>query len=330
MRDWLCRLASLYLTLAALLAFAGLLLWSRLEDVPVGGEIALPLGVLMLNLLAAVATKPKLYRQAGLLVFHLGLAGLAAIGGVGQLIAFKGRLEVAEGTRFSVQEIEGARPFLRDLPELETPVVQGPFAIDYDPGMRRRHTRSQVAVSDGRGVWRETVVGDDKPLLLEGYRFYTTANKGFAPVLTWTDRQGRSAAGALHLPSYPLNYDRQGLEWRPPGTPKKLLVWLEMPEQLFDEAGSWQFRRPDPARLALVDGDRREVLEPGQEMELAEGTLRYERLGVWMGYTVFYDPTMPWLVAAAMATILGLAWHVIGRLRAPSGGESWRKADHVD
>ena len=51
-------------------------------------------------------------------------------------------------------------------------------------------------------------------------------------------------------------------------------------------------------------------------MTLDEGILVYEGLTTWMGYKVFYDPTLPWLLAAALVAIAALGaffWRRFGR-----------------
>ena len=58
-----------------------------------------------------------------------------------------------------------------------------------------------------------------------------------------------------------------------------------------------------------VDGRSAAVLQPGQQFRLPGGQLRYVEPRMWMGYELFYDPTLPWLVAAALLAVVALAWH---------------------
>jgi cytochrome c biogenesis protein ResB len=65
----------------------------------------------------------------------------------------------------------------------------------------------------------------------------------------------------------------------------------------------------------VADGERRE-LRPGESVTVPEGVLVYEGLTAWMGYKVFYDPTLPWLLASATLAIAALAaffWRRFGR-----------------
>lgn len=326
----LILLASLRLTLALLMITAGLAVYGQSGAAAAFRWLALPFGLLGLNLVAAVAVHDRLRNSKGLLVFHLGLAALATIAGIGRLLAFDGHVEVTEGGALDVAHV---------VAETQAPLhswgldhilfLQRGFSIDYDAGMRRRATRSAVALPDGNGGWSERVVGDDRPLIVGGYRFYTTHNKGFAPLLTWRPAAGGEMAGAVHLPSYPLNEDRQGNEWTLPGDQRTLALWLELSRPIYDENGHWTFAPPQDARLVVIDGDRRETLEAGQTIDLGNGRLRFDGVTTWMGYRIFYDPSLPWLLAAAGLAVAGLALHALGRLKALTEGPAWREVDHV-
>jgi len=50
-------------------------------------------------------------------------------------------------------------------------------------------------------------------------------------------------------------------------------------------------------------------LRPGDGVDLPEGRLDYQGVRAWMGYTVFYDWTIPWLLAAALGAVGALGWH---------------------
>jgi cytochrome c biogenesis protein len=65
-----------------------------------------------------------------------------------------------------------------------------------------------------------------------------------------------------------------------------------------------------------ANGARHE-LKPGGTLALPQGTLRYERLTGWMGYRIFYDPTLIPLLLVSLLGVAGLAWHLwqrVGRL----------------
>jgi len=268
--------------------------------------IVAPLALLALNLAAAIAAHPRL-RRGGLGVFHVALLALMIVAAAGRLARFEGRVEMAEGAALDPSAVEELTrgPLHRFAMPAEA-FVQGPISVRYRPGVKRAHTRSEVSVPGEDGSAATRVVGDDEPLVVAGYRFYTTHNKGFAPILTWQPASGRAQTGALHLPSYPLFDWRQENRWRPPGA-GELRVWLRLDEPLAEDR-AWTLE-PRSARGVLVvqaQGTRAELRE-GEELRLEGGTLRYERLAGWMGYRVFFDPTLPWLLGLALAAAAGLA-----------------------
>ncbi|HYH22172.1 MAG TPA: hypothetical protein VD995_26485 [Azospirillum sp.] len=310
--------ASLWWTLVWMAA-AGLILAAGLAlDAPVGAWLALPCFGLCVNLAAALGVNERLRRQPGLLVFHVGLAVLALLAAAGRLTALNGTVEVTQGTPFEAGHVEGRAAPLHPWRLDRVGFVQGPFSIGYDPGMLRRHTRSTVHVPVADGGWESVEIGDDRPLKMFGYRFYTSPNKGYAVVLTHIAADGASRTGAVHLPSYPLNEHRQANRWPMPGGPV-VDLWLHMPEPVLDENAAWSFRLPEEATLVVEAGGARHELKPGQEVPIGAARLRYDELRAWMGYTVFYDPTLPWLAAAALVASAGLGWHAVGKIRAVSG-----------
>lgn len=320
----LLRLASLKLTLAGMVLLAALLGWSRVEDRMAGDEVVVPLALLFVNLTAAVLTNRAFRAQPGLLVFHVGLALLALTAGLGQLTGLVGRVAVTEGTRMDPRSVIAEAGPLHRWGLDQVDFVQGPIAIDFAAGMHRVNTRSEVRVGEGGGT---RVIGDEAPLMLSGYRFGTTPNKGFAPVLAWTPAGGGTGLHAVHLPSYPINDTAQTTEWALPDGAGKVTLWLEF-TPIFDETKPWRFRLPDDPRLVVLEGERREVLRPGEDMALAGGRLRFERVTTWMGYGIVSAPMVPWMIASVVVAALGLAWHVAGKLRALTDSPAWHEAAH--
>lgn len=309
MRRLLARLGSTPVTLAgfALLA-AAVFAVEAWPDAPESVAVV-PLAVLAANLLCALATRPRL-RRGGLGVFHVALLALMIVAAGGRLTRFEGRVEVADGGELDASAVEATfRGPLHVLRLTDAAFVQGPLRVEYRTGLRRAHTTTVVRVRGDDGRIRTAAIGDDVPLVVNGYRLYTTHNKGFAPVVTWTPHGGAAQSGALHLPSYPRFDGAQELRWQPPGE-SELRVFLRL-DQPLDEARDWVLE-PDatPAALVVHGSGRRGELRPGESLALAGGTLRYERLVGWMGYRIYYDPTLPALVGIALVAILGLAWHL--------------------
>lgn len=307
-------LASLWLTLVCLAAAAAIALTGGAAAWSTGLLIAVPFAILCVNLMAAIVVNEKLRAHGGLLIFHLALATLAMLAAVDRLTSLSGHVEVAEGSAFDASLVEARAGPLHHWALDRVRFVQDDFVIHYAPGMRRRDTVSRILVPGDEGTWREVTVGDDTPLIAGNYRFYTSFNKGFAPVLTYTDRAGLVHRGSVHLPLYPLKYYNQGNEWRLPDGSHTVKLWLNLPESVYDENTAWTFNEPENAVLVVIDDARRHELQPGDTIDMGGGKLRYEALRSWMGYTIAYNAMTPWMVAAVLIAVIGLAWHVCRKL----------------
>ena len=317
------RLASSRLTIAgfALLAVGVLATYSNPEAS--AAPMVLPLALLALNLAAALAVRPEL-RRGGLGVFHAALLALLLLVALGRLTHLDGRVEVAEGAMLDPSQIEvtSSGPWHGDRWR-RLQFRQGPYEVDYAAGVKRARTRSSVwpvvaqdSAQHSAQNGDPSIVGDDTPLVLDGYRFYTTHNKGLAPLLTWrpdVERRagagGAAVQGVLHMPSYPLfDYQQENRWTAPDGT--ELRFWLRI-ERPLPEHTAWTLDPHKlPAVLVVEAGGVRSELKPGDSVALPGVTLRYERLNGWMGYRVFYDPTLLPLFVVALLGVLGLAWHL--------------------
>jgi cytochrome c biogenesis protein len=324
---WLSRLASLKFTLVGmvLLTVGASLSYGNPVDTPVW-VLVVPLALLALNLTAAIATNPRINRQPGLLVFHVSLLATVVLAGVGRLTHLDAHLEIANGQGFHPGLLLEVRQGPWHSGNLDrVAFVQGPYTVDYAAGLQRGLTHSQVLVPgpDGRQVAQD--VGDDRPLVLERYRFYTTHNKGFSPVLTWIPNQGLPISGRINMPSYPLFDYKQNNEWVPPGTNEKIKFWLQLDTGLTLEEAWVLDGRNSSGVLVVTTGDRRVELNVGEEVRLEHGRLRYDGLTTWMGYRVFYDPTIQWLFFVTVAGVFGLTHYFWKKLNL----QPWLEEDTV-
>jgi len=289
-------------------------------DNPAGTSVwvlVVPMGFLSLNLLAAVIHNPRIHQRGGLLVFHLCLLGIVLLAAFGRLTRLDAHTELVEGTAFDKDNLLDVRqgPLHRTgLGRIE--FVQGPYTVDYAPGMVRGLTHSEVLIPSAHG-WRHLDVGDDRPLVMNGYRFYTTFNKGFAVVLSWLPAGGgNSIRGTVNMPAYPLYDFRQANRWQP-REGEEIRFWLELETGLTDQHAWTLAPSKAQAELIVKSGEQRVVLGPGQHVRLAGGVLTFERLSSWMGYKIFYDPTINWLFFTAIIGVFGLASHFWQKLRQP-------------
>ena len=270
--------------------------------------LAGPLLLLAFNLIAAVATNGIFRRQMPLLVFHLALIALVLLAAIGRLSYLKGAADVTEGTAFSGLWRQVAGPLHSGRLAAVSFVNEG-FEITYKPGPVRDLTLNRVRWVDPGGRERVEEIADNRPLVVHGYRFYPTANKGFAPILLWQPKVGEPLLGGVHLPSYPANSHTQSREWRPPGASDDIWVMLDIPETLIPADQDSRFRLPGAHKLVLRQGDSRWELRLGERVSLPDGVVEYQELRTWMGYTVYYDWTIPWMLAACLLAVLSIGWH---------------------
>lgn len=313
--NWYASLASLKLTLVIIVLFAGCVVAVYLTELSPSWILAFPLFLFAVNLLAAILTNPKFRSQMPLLVFHLALLSLVLLLVVSRLTYLKGHVEITEGEMFNGQltKVEYGPFHSGDLSQVR--FKQLDFRIYYSPGMNRGKTDSHIIWSDKNGNQHDGVIGSHIPLVLSGYRFYTTHNKGFAPLFVWqpnnsSSRYGvQSQSGSIHFPSYPANEYQQALDWVIPGTQHHLWTMLEINETVIDKMQGSVFKPPAKHHLVMRYAGQRVELKPGDYLQLPDGKLHYQELRAWMGYEVFYDWTMPWLLAVCLVNVLALSWY---------------------
>lgn len=305
-----CRaLASLKLTLVVLVALGVGVLAAYFSEVRTTWMLVVPLTLFALNLSAAVVTNPVFLRQTPLLVFHLALIAIVLLVAIGRLTYLKGTLELTNGITFDGELTSSEAGPLHNGNLAGLRFVSEGFEIGYHAGLKRAATHNRVRWFDEAGNEQTAVIGDQYPLMIQGYKFYTSNNKGFAPVFVWIPDGREPIKGSIHLPSYPVNEYRQALEWTPPGSMLKLWTQLQFDEIILDPAKPTQFRLPERYRIVVRHGTNRHEMQPGDRVKFPGGILVYEELTAWMGYTVFYDWTISWLLAASILASLSLAWH---------------------
>jgi cytochrome c biogenesis protein len=308
-RLWLERLASLKVTLVVLVMLAVGVVIAYQSAVRATWSLVLPLSLIALNLGAAVATNRVFRRQTSLLVFHLALIAIILLVAAGRLTYLKGQLELAEGEEFAGDLVtQDAGPFhWWRLDRIR--LANDGFTIEYAAGVKRGPTRNRLRYSLDDGPMQHAVIGDNEPLVLHGYRFYTSFNKGFAPAFLWHPKRGEAQLGTVHLPAYPMHEYRQAREWTLPGTSTAVWTQLQFDEVILDPDKPSSFRLPQVHTLVLRVGELRAELRPGESIELPDGRLEYRGLRAWMGYTVFSDWTISWLLAASALAVASLAAH---------------------
>jgi hypothetical protein len=309
--NWLrlpAMLASLRLTLASLVLLLGAVvyIYDHAGEADATLPLVLPLSLLSLNLLAAIATNKAFRRQLPLLVFHLALLAIIVLVAVGRLTYLRATTEVVSGgSHLALERIE-AGPWHGGAKDALGFDNLG-FSIDYKPGLQRDATVNRVRWRDENGIPHTTEIGDQVPLVIRGYRIYTSSNKGFSALFHWEPLQGEAELGSVNFPGYPLHRNDQTTAWRLGSD--ELRVRLNIRGQLIDPKAAGSFRLPGEHDVTLETPWRVATLKPGEALRVPTGRLVYVGLTTWMGYNVFYDWTMPWLLAACALAALALGWH---------------------
>ena len=275
--------------------------------------LGVPLALLTVNLVAAVITNASFRRQPALLMFHLSLIAVVMLLGASRMTAVAGRFELTEGTAFDGSLLASTSgPFAAPV---AASFVNAGFSVEYGTGHRRGKTRNEVQWIDRDGVEHRQVIGDQTPLVVDGVKFYTTPNKGFAPLFDWTGPGETPVRGAVHLPSYPLHENGQVREWKPGSSSPAVTVTLRLLDTVLDPSRPGVLRLPVRHVVHVRAGDAEAELRPGESVSIAGGELRYIGLRTWMGYKVAYDPVVSWLLAAALVAVIALVAHYAIKFR---------------
>ncbi|MBF0181842.1 MAG: hypothetical protein HQM03_17635 [Magnetococcales bacterium] len=311
---WLGELASLRWTLVGIFLFlAGSLALLAWRALPPTWVLAVPMAVLLANMIAALWVNEPFRGQPFLILFHVALLAMLVLAGVSRLTYLKGTFELAMGETFHGELLT------REAGPLHPDGVRGlrfvheDSEVIYRRGGARGPTSTRVRWWDESGGQRTGVIGDNTPLLLDGYRIRPTLHYGFAPRFAWWPRDGRPAErGSVHLQSLLKGPDGSN-GWRIGDSGVAVLAMPILRTPIPDPVEASLFRADPPHTLRVsIRGEARD-LQPGDRWPLQEGVLVYERLGTWMGFSLFYDPTMPWTLAAALVAVTGLALHVAVR-----------------
>lgn len=318
MMRWLGLLGSLRLTLAGFFFVAFGVLVAYFHESHASPWLVAALTLLAVNLLAAILTRPHFRRQKSLLVFHLALLTIIVLIAVGRLSYFSGQAEVVTGTEFAgeLRVVEEGPWHRRGYDTLR--FVNEGFTIAYGEGLYRLPTKNKVSWRESDGSLQSRVIGDDVPLVLDGYRFYTTPNKGFALLFDWLQPGEEPIRGAVFLPSYPAKALEQARQWQLPGMQEPVWTMLQLDEEVLTPDQPGEFVLPKDYRVVVRYRDQRIELPSVKDgrltdrmrvVEFPEGRMVYVGMRSWMGYKVTYDPTLRWLLATATLAVLALGWH---------------------
>lgn len=311
------RLAAPRWTVLFFLATAAAALLVAQGGMPATPLMAAPFILLTINLLAAILSNARFRADVPLLVFHVALLALIVLVVLARLIYLDARTTLTQGQGF-----EGTPEFSEHGPLYAGGLSQIHYFNDgltahYSEKGDYLGTYNRVRWQGADGRWRETEIGDDRPLVLRGYRIYATVHRGLSPLFRWQPRQGEPTLGTVQLRDHRKADELPpAVGWKLPDGPE---VWVQLNfSPLPTPRGSSQ-KDLGAAELehALVlrSGDRREVIKIGDSVEFPEGRLSYLRLDSWMSYRIVYDPTVPWIIAVIFVGLGSLCWYYLARFQ---------------
>lgn len=308
------RLAAPQLSAACFVLAAAGALWVAEGDASPTFAMVPSLSLLVVNLLAGLLTNARLRTDLPLLIFHLALAAFVALILAARLTYADGIVSVTRGAVF-----DGAL----------TQVEQGPlhgdglqairfsndgFVDEYPLNGNEYRTYNAVRWWDESGQSHSAEIGDDHPLIINGYRIYAT-RRGLAPRLLWQRTSGEFEFASIQLGHLQADGWYEGNSWQLEDGPK---IWVGMQHDI--ERPSPGSRRVDLG-VAAIDGPlvvrvdaARHELRKGESLTLPGGTLTYSQLDAWLGYRIVYDPTTHWIMATALLAIGSLIWFYIRRV----------------
>lgn len=274
-----------------------------------------PLGLLVVNLSAAIASLPRFRADLPLLVFHVALLVFVALLAAARLTYFEGTAKVAVGGAFTGDFRSQESGPLHPYQPWQLRFANAGFSESYPPENPYRHTDNRVRYRDEKGGMRESVIGDDHPLIVNGYRIYTSRNRGLAPALRWEGGNGDIELATLQLAELGEDGYSGGMDWQVPGGPP---LWISLSTEPISRApGSVTenlgVRSAKNSLVVRHDGQFHD-LALGESLVLPQGKLTFSELNAWMGYRIAYDPTKPWLIATVGVAIASLLWFYFRRL----------------
>lgn len=315
-------LASPRLMVAFFLLMAAGSLWTANGGADPTLAVLAPLALLVVNLLAAIVTKPRFRADLPLLLFHLALLLLVSLLVVARLTYFDGAAVLTAGTAYDGHLLRNERgPLHGDGPEALRFANEG-FTEDFPERGQAQATYNRVRWWDRDGATHLASIGDNRPLILDGYRIYPTVRRGFAPLFSWQPDGGEASFGTVELADTGAAGPGPTSELKlPGGLDAWIMIFLEdapkyVPGTRLDDLGAADLAH----HLVLRVGDRRVELRPGGHVDLPGGRLSYVRLSSWMGYRIVKDPTEPWIVAVVLIGIGTLLWFYAQRLLPRGGG----------
>jgi hypothetical protein len=317
-------LASARLTLAFFLLMAAAALASVYYPEHITALVTPPLALLLVNLVAAILSVPRFRADLPLLLLHLTLLALVALMAAARLCYFKGAARLSAGAEFKGEYMQVDRGRLHGDGATGLRFANEGLR-EYAPAGGWPTTYNRVRWLDSAGLPHWTDIGNDRYLMLDGYRIYATSARGFEPLFEWRPTQGKPEMGTVAVPYTFAEDFPEGTTATLPGGKE---VWIQL---VSSEKRELDGAREDLGAHALAHtltlraDDRRFEMKPGGSVELPGGRLTYLELGTWMIYRIVYDPTPPWMAASVLVGAASLLWFYARLWRRPPQAKTMDK-----
>lgn len=294
-------------------------------------------------------------REVGNLIFHISLVGILVAAATGSLLTYRGQAIIVEGRTFTNAAVaydtfESGSGF--DPADLE-PFTVRLDALDaqFEANGRPTSFTAQVTLQEPGKNEVDKEVQVNRPLQVDGAKMYLLGN-GYAPVLTYTDADGNVAfegnivflpqdtvytsTGVLKIPDV-TSGEQVGFKGTllptaviqgddavsiHPDPSNPVIYFTAFTGDLgLDDGVPQNVYKLDESELSPVRGDDGQpavlAIPLGGSVTLPDGlgTLSFDALPRFGAMDIRADPSLPWLLAASITALLGLAMSLFATRR---------------
>ncbi|WP_061961064.1 cytochrome c biogenesis protein ResB [Demequina flava] len=316
-------------------------------------------------------------RELGNLVFHLSLVGILLAVAAGSLLTYRGQALIVEGDSFTnavvaYDSYEAGALFSQDDLDpwiLSLDQFDAQFGLDGNP---LEFTAHGMLTEPGQEP-REVEAQVNRPIQVDGAKIYLQGN-GYAPRFTVTDSEGNVAfegnvpflpqdevytsTGVIKVPDVTdgeqlgfkatllptaVASETGPISVHPAPTNPEIYLQAYTGDLGLDDGVPQNVYQLDESQLSPVRGDDGNPLlvamELGETVTLPDGlgTVTWESMPRFAAFDLRRDPSLPWLLAASIGALTGLAMSLFAQRRrvwlvvplAPAGPDTTSGSDAV-
>jgi len=273
-------------------------------------SLAPGLSVLFVNLTLAILVREKIHHNLPLLIFHIALLLIILSVSVSRLTYFKGWAIVSEGEILQQPTgIINEGPWHKNR-LTDSTIRQLEFEAYFDENGRRLDTESWMQLS---GYEDPILVSNKETANVGGYQITISNNLGYSVDLSWIPERGDLVSGLLQLPSQISQPETQAVRLDLPGVSETIWIGLEVDsnrKSFFYPS----FSVPKEYHFIVDINGEEYQLKPGNSINIVGGTLSINTLVPWIGYEMYYDPAIYFLLIASIVAVLSLGYFLNQRL----------------